>query len=50
MDKEQALKIMRLLSALEAAGLMNPNKLPDYLYKDINLAVELLEQIILERK
>ena len=48
LNKEHALKILRLLSALEAAGLMNPNKLPDYLYDDISSAVEMMEQIILD--
>ena len=35
MNKEQALKIIKLLSALEAAGLMAEKWLPDYLYDAI---------------
>ena len=47
MSKEQALKIVKLLSALEAAGLMRTPPLPDYLYKQIGDVVEELSKEIL---
>ena len=47
MSKEQALKIVKLLSALEAAGLMRTPPLPDYLYEQIGDVVEELSKEIL---
>ena len=47
MNKEQALKIVKLLSALEAAGLMNEKRIPDYLYEDIEAIVDELSKEIL---
>jgi len=47
MNKEQALRIVKLLSALEAAGLMRTPPLPDYLYKQISdVVVELSKEIL----
>jgi hypothetical protein len=40
MDKELALRIIKLLSALEAAGMMADKKLPDYLYEEIGGGVD----------
>ena len=44
MSKEQALKIVKLLSALEAAGFMRTPPLPDYLYEQIGDVVEELSK------
>jgi len=46
-DKALALEIIKLLSALEAAGLMQ-GKLPDYLYEDIGNVVEKLSKELLK--
>lgn len=46
-DKELALKIVKLLSALEAVGLLTLNKLPEYLYDDISEVVGELSKEIL---
>ena len=47
MDKTLALRIVKLLSALEAAGLMADKRLPDYLYEDIgNIVDELSKEIL----
>jgi hypothetical protein len=48
MNKEQALKIIQLLSALEAAGLMAHKQLPDYLYDDIANVIEELSAEVLK--
>ena len=48
MNKEQALRIVKLLSALEAAGLMRTPLLPDYLYEQIGEVVEELSKEILK--
>lgn len=46
-NKEQSLKIVKLLSALEAAGLMSGKTLPDYLYDDIHeVTTELSKEIL----
>ena len=47
MDKALALEIVKLLSALEAAGLMQ-GKLPDYLHEHIGDVVEELSKEILK--
>ena len=48
MSKTEMLKILRLLSAMESVMLVNKQTIPDYLYDDINKAVEILEREILE--
>ena len=48
MEKALALRIVKLLSALEAAGLMRTPNLPDYLYEDISTIVEELSKEILK--
>ena len=47
MTREEFLRIMRLLSALEAVGVLR-EKLPDYLFDEIVAAVEILEREILK--
>ena len=48
MTKEELLRVMRLLSALEALGMMRDRAMPDYLHDDLTLCVEILEREILK--
>lgn len=48
MTKSDYLKLLRLLSAMECAGLMRDSRLPDYIYEQIAEAVEMLEKEILK--
>ena len=41
LSKLDLLRILKLLSALECAGLMRDNKLPDYLYDDLSGCVKI---------
>ena len=50
MSKEDALKLIKLLSAIESWGFSTKTDLPDYLHEDLCLAVERLEKIVLEEK
>ena len=49
MTKEEALKIIKLLSALESWSFSTGDALPAYLHEDLCLAVERLEKIVLEK-
>jgi hypothetical protein len=49
MTKEDAIKLIKLLSALESWAFSTKNLLPDYLHEDLCLAVEKLEKIVLEK-
>ena len=49
MTKEEALKLIKLLSALESWSFSTKTDLPDYLHEDMCLAVERLEKIVLEK-
>lgn len=48
MSKQEALKVIKLLSAMESWAFSQPNRVPDYLIEDIGTVVEILEQIILK--
>lgn len=52
MSKEDALKLIKLLSAMESwaftTGNSLKNPIPDYLHEDLCLAVERLEKIVLK--
>ena len=48
MSKEEALKIVRLLSAMESWAFSQPNRIPDYLIEDVGTAMKMLERIILK--
>jgi hypothetical protein len=50
MTKEDALKTMMLLSALESWAFSTKNPLPDYLHEEMHEAQQLLSKIILEKK
>jgi hypothetical protein len=49
MSKEDAIKLIKLLSALESWAFSTKNMLPEYLHEDLCLAVEKLEKIVLEK-
>jgi hypothetical protein len=49
MTKEDALKLIKLLSALESWALSRSDNLPDYLHEDMSLAMDRLEKIVLEK-
>ena len=49
MSKEEALKLIKLLSAMESWAFSTKNLPPDYLHEDLCLAVERLEKIVLEK-
>lgn len=48
MNKAQSLRIIKLLSALEAAGLMSGKTLPEALYDEIHEVVEELSEEVLK--
>jgi hypothetical protein len=48
MSKEDALKLIKLLSAMESWSFTANISLPDYLHEDLCLAVERLEKIVLK--
>ena len=50
MNREQALKAIKLLSALESWSFSTKERLPDYLHEDLCNVLETLEQIVLEGK
>ena len=49
MTKEDAIKLIKLLSAMESWAFSTKTPLPDYLHEDLCIAVEKLEKIILEK-
>jgi hypothetical protein len=49
MSKEDALKTMMLLSALESWAFSTKNLLPDYLHDDLCVTQKVLEKIVLEK-
>ena len=49
MTKEEALRLIKLLSALESWSFSMKATLPDYLHEDLCLAVERLERVVLEK-
>ena len=49
MTKAEALRIIKLLSAMELWAFSQPDRrLPDYLVEDVGSAMDVLERIILE--
>ena len=49
MTKEDAIKLIKLLSALESWAFSTKSTLPDYMHEDLSLALEKLEKIVLEQ-
>lgn len=50
MTKDEALNLIKLLSALESWAFSTQNMLPDYLQNDLCVAVKKLEAIVLEKQ
>ena len=50
MTKEEALKAMMLLSALESWAFSTKTLLPDYMHEDMQLMLDVLSKIVLEKK
>jgi hypothetical protein len=48
MTKEEALALIKLLSAIESWSFADKHRMPDYLYDLINAAMEVLEREILK--
>ena len=50
MSKAEALRILKLLSAMESWAFSQPDRrLPDYLVEDVGSAMDVLERIVLEK-
>jgi len=51
MTKTEALRIIKLLSAMESWAFSQPDsrRLPDYLVEDVGSAMDVLERIVLEK-
>jgi len=49
MSKEDAIKLIKLLSAMESWAFSTKSTLPDYMHEDLSLALEKLEKIVLEK-
>jgi hypothetical protein len=49
MSKEEALKLIKLLSAMESWGFSLKERMPDYLHEDLCKSMDVLERIILEK-
>ena len=48
MTKEQALQIIKLLSAVESWSFAHSHQMPEYLYEKIEAAMAVLEQEVLK--
>jgi hypothetical protein len=48
MTKAEALALIKLLSAIESWSFADKHRMPDYLYEQINAAMEVLEREILK--
>ena len=47
MTKPEALKILELLSALEALGMMRDKAMPDYILEDLEIVINILRRDVL---
>lgn len=50
MTKQEALRAMLLLSALESWAFSTKNLLPDYLHEELSNVSDVLQKIVLETK
>jgi hypothetical protein len=50
MTKEDALNIIKLLSALESWAFSNKTMIPDYMHDDLCVSMRKLEAVVLEKK
>lgn len=48
MTKQELLRTMRLLSAIEGVMMQAKERMPDYLHEDLQAVVEILEREILK--
>lgn len=48
MTKEEALRVIKLLSAMESWAFSQKETMPDYLVEDVGTAMVILERIILK--
>jgi hypothetical protein len=48
MTKQELLRLIRLLSALESIGIFRDTRMPDYLLEELAEMVEILEREILK--
>lgn len=48
MTKQELLRVMRVLSALEAIGLILDSRMPDTVLEEIDMCVQILEREILK--
>ena len=49
MTKEDAIKLIKLLSAMESWSFSLKQTIPDYLHEDLQRSMEVLERIVLEQ-
>ena len=49
MTKEDALKLIKLLSAMESWAFSTKTQLPEYLYEDLHVTLEVLDRIVLDK-
>ena len=49
MTKEEALRAIKLLSAIESLTFFLKEQMPDYLHEDLRVSMEVLERILLEK-
>lgn len=49
MTKEEALRIIKTLSAMESWAFSQSARLPDYLVENIQRSLEVLERVVLEK-
>ncbi len=49
MSKEEALRLIKLLSALESWAFSTKSPIPDYLHEELHTSMEVLGKIILEK-
>lgn len=47
MTKEQALELIKLLSAVESWSFADKYRMPDYLYDKIDESIKVLEKVVL---
>jgi hypothetical protein len=50
MSKEDALKLIKLLSAMESWAFSTKTQLPDYLHEELHTAMDVLTKIVLQEK
>lgn len=48
MTKQEALELIKLLSAIESWSFADKHHMPDYLYEKITCAIEILEKEVLK--